>query len=118
MKRFGRAWTIAIVCAIASTLVDAQANHQPLPVARSRSAAQQPMAPASAQYQQVQKRLATGWNTWDAHSLTTQVLLPDGLAIHVGLKHNSTLYSDAFLGDALIGRQTPGAEQVFPGPHS
>ena len=50
--------------------------------------------------------------------MTTQVLLPDGLAIHVGLKHNSTLYSDAFLGDALIGRQTPGAEQVFPGPHS
>jgi putative isomerase len=76
------------------------------------------MASASAQYQQVQKRLATGWNTWDAHSVTTQVLLPDGLAIHVGLKHNSTLYSDAFLGDALIGRQTPGAEQVFPGPHS
>jgi putative isomerase len=76
------------------------------------------MAPASAQYQQVQKRLATGWNTWDVHSVTTQVLLPDGLAIHVGLKHNSTLYSDAFLGDALIGRQTEGAEQVFPGPHS
>jgi putative isomerase len=50
--------------------------------------------------------------------VTTQVLLPDGLAIHVGLKHNSTLYSDAFLGDALIGRQTLGAEQVFPGPHS
>jgi putative isomerase len=118
MKRFGRAWTIAIIYAIASPLADAQADHQPLPVARSRSAAQEPMAPASAQYQQVQKRLATGWNTWDVHSVTTQVLLPDGLAIHVGLKHNSTLYSDAFLGEALIGRQTPGAEQVFPGPHS
>jgi putative isomerase len=119
MKRFGRAWTIAIIYALASTLADAQADHQPLPIARSsRSAAQQPIAPASAQYQQVQKRLGTGWNTWDVHSVTTQVLLPDGLAIHVGLKHNSTLYSDAFLGDALIGRQTPGAEQVFPGPHS
>jgi putative isomerase len=118
MKRLGRAWTIAIVCAIASTLADAQADHQPLPGARSRSAAQEPMAPASTQYQLVQRRLATGWNTWDVHSVTTQVLLPDGLAIHVGLKHNSTLYSDAFLGDALIGRQTPGAEQVFPGPHS
>jgi putative isomerase len=121
MKKFGGAWTIAIVLTIASTLADAQADHQPRPVApaqRSRSSAQQPMAPASARYQQVQKRLATGWNTWDAHSVTTQVLLPDGLAIHVGLKHNSTLYGDAFLGDALIGRQTPGAEQVFPGPHS
>jgi len=58
------------------------------------------------------------WNTWDVHSVTTQVLLPDGLAIHMSLKHNSTLYGDAFLGDALIGRLTPDAEQVFPGPHS
>jgi putative isomerase len=110
MKKFGGAWTIVIVLTMASTLV-AQAQ-------RSRRAAQEPLAPSSARYQQVQKRLAAGWNTWDVHSVTTQVLLPDGLAIHVGLKHNSTLYSDAFLGDALIGRQTPGAEQVFPGPHS
>jgi hypothetical protein len=120
MKTPSGAWTIAILFTIASALADGQAVHQPLPAPaqRSRSAAQERIPPASAQYQQVQKRLATGWNTWDAHSVTTQVLLPDGLAIHVGLKHNSTLYSDAFLGDALIGRQTPGAEQVFPGPHS
>ena len=66
----------------------------------------------------MQKRLTAGWNTWDVHSVTTQVLLPDGLAIHVGLKHNTTDWRDAFLGDALIGRLTPDAEQVFPGPHS
>lgn len=120
MKKFGGAWTIAIVLTMASALAEGQAVHEPLPVApqRSRRAAQESLTPSSARYQQVQKRLATGWNTWDAHSVTTQVLLPDGLAIHVGLKHNSTLYSDAFLGDALIGRQTPDAEQVFPGPHS
>jgi hypothetical protein len=120
VKKFGETWTIAILLTIASTFADGQAIHKPLPTPaqRSRSAAQEPLAPASAQYREVQKRLATGWNTWDVHSVTTQVLLPDGLAIHVGLKHNSTLYSDAFLGDALIGRQTPGAEQVFPGPHS
>ena len=111
---------IAIVFTIASTLAFGQAVHKPLPAPalRSRSATRAPLAPPSAKYQQVQKRLASGWNTWDVHSVTTQVLLPDGLAIHVGLKHNSTLYSDAFLSDALIGRQTPGAEQVFPGPHS
>jgi putative isomerase len=121
MNKFAGAWTSAIVLTMASTLAEGQAVHQPLPVApaqRSRHAAQEPLAPSSAQYQQVQTRLAAGWNTWDVHSVTTQVLLPDGLAIHVGLEHNSTLYSDAFLGDALIGRQTPGAEQVFPGPHS
>jgi len=74
--------------------------------------------PASPQYEQVQQRLARGWNTWDVHSVTTHVLLPDGLAIHMAMKHNTTEGSDAFLEDALIGRQTPGAEQVTPGPHS
>jgi len=121
MKKLGGAWPILIVLTLASAFVEGQAIHQPIPGAppqRSRYAAQERLAPGSTQYQQVQKRLAAGWNTWDVHSVTTQVLLPDGLAIHVGWKHNSTLYSDAFLGDALIGRQTSGAEQVFPGSHS
>ena len=66
----------------------------------------------------MQARLARGWNTWDVHSVTTQVLLPEGLAIHVGMKHNTTLDGDAFLGDALIGRLEKGAEVVTPGPHA
>jgi hypothetical protein len=74
--------------------------------------------PRSAQYEQVQQRLAHGWNTWDVHSVATQVLLPDGVAIHAGLKHNSTLNGDAYLGDALIGRLDKDAEKVTPGPHS
>ncbi len=72
----------------------------------------------SAQYEEVQQRLARGWNTWDVHSVATQVLLPEGLAIHVGMKHNSTEYGDAFLGDALIGRLDQDAEVVTPGPHA
>ncbi len=64
------------------------------------------------------QRLARGWNTWDVHSVTTQVLLPEGLAIHVGMKHNTTLNGDAFLGDALIGRLDKDAEVVTPGPHA
>ncbi len=75
-------------------------------------------APPSANYRALQERLAQGWNTWDVHSVTTHVLLPEGLAIHVGLKHNTTEGGDAYLGDALIGRQSQGAEQVTPGPHS
>jgi hypothetical protein len=75
-------------------------------------------APRSQQYEEVQKRLARGWNTWDVHSVATQVLLPEGLAIHVGLKHNAGEWGDAFLGDALIGSQEPGAPVVTPGPHS
>jgi putative isomerase len=79
---------------------------------------QTPPAPLSEAYRQVQQRLAQGWNTWDVQSVATQVLLPQGLAIHAGLKHNTTVSGDAFLGNALIGRLTPGAEQVTPGPHS
>lgn len=75
-------------------------------------------APVSAEYKAVQQRLARGWNTWDVNSVATQVLLPEGLAIHVGMKHNSTEFQDAFLGDVLIGRLDKGAEQVVPGPHS
>jgi hypothetical protein len=74
--------------------------------------------PESAQYKEVQQRLAQGWNTWDVHSVTTHVLLPEGLAVRVGLKHNTTVWGDDFLSDALIGRLTSGAEEVFPGPHA
>ena len=75
-------------------------------------------AARSAEYQQVQQRLARGWNTWDVNSVLTHVLLPDGVAIRVSLKHRSTVGSDAYLGHALIGRQGNDAEQVFPGPHT
>ena len=70
------------------------------------------------EYKALQQRLASGWNTWDVNSVATQVLLPEGLAIHFGLKHNTTESQESFLSDILIGRLTPGAEQVFPGPHS
>ncbi len=72
----------------------------------------------SEQYERVQQHLARGWNTWDVHSVTTHVLLPDGLAIHVGLKNNTSEWGDSYLGDALIGRLEPGAEVVTPGPHA
>ncbi len=117
MKKLGAAWAVAIFLSNASIIAPGQSVAAKHEIA-SRSAAQGPSTPGSARYQQVQKRLTAGWNTWDVHSVTTQVLLPDGLAIHVGLKHNTTDWRDAFLGDALIGRLTPDAEQVFPGPHS
>lgn len=74
--------------------------------------------PVSANYLRVQAELARGWNTWDANSVTTHVLLPYGLAVHVGMKHNTSVSGDAFLRDVLIGRLEPGAEKVTPGPHS
>jgi len=109
-----------LVLAGGANLACAQASTAgKLPAEPSRFAPDQTApAPESENYQAVQHRLAQGWNTWDTNSVTTQVLLPDALAIHVGLKHNTTVWGDAFLQDALIGRLTPGAEKVTPGPHS
>jgi putative isomerase len=103
---------------VVKPLKDTSHSAQTIQTPSSRVAPQGTLPVTSLPYQQVQKRLATGWNSWDVNSVMTQVLLPDGLAIHVGLQHNSTLGGDSFLRDALIGRLTPGAEQVFPGPHS
>ena len=94
----------------------APAAHTPL---SERIAPDRPTPPPeSSTYRQLQARLASGWNTWDVNSVTTFVHLPDGLAIHVGMKHNSTLNGTDFLANPLIGRRSSGAEVVFPGPHS
>jgi hypothetical protein len=85
---------------------------------RNHESVQRARLPVSAEYMKVQHRLAQGWNTWDANSVMTHVLLPYGLAIHIGMKSNTSVSGDAFLRDALIGRLEPGAEQVTPGPHS
>lgn len=75
-------------------------------------------APRSAEYDAVQKRLASGWNTWDLHSVTTHVLLPTGLAIGMSVHCKTALNGEAFLTDALTGRPGQNTEQVFPGAHA
>src|ERR1039458_8840536 len=121
MKVCFRAFLILLCFARISrdALAQGDAVAPSFPAATSRRAAEQhaPLPP-SANYRALQQRLAQGWNTWDTNSVTTQVLLPEGLAIHFGLKHNTALNTDAFLGDVLIGRLQPGAEQVVPGPHA
>ncbi|MGZ6041435.1 MAG: hypothetical protein ACXWKW_04515, partial [Asticcacaulis sp.] len=74
--------------------------------------------PRSAGYAAVQARLQHGWNSWDTHTVTGQVLLPAGLEIRLGVKRVTTENSDAYLSDALIGRQGAQEERVFPGPHA
>lgn len=72
----------------------------------------------SPEYAQVQQRLSRGWNTWDVQSVTTQVLLPEGLGVRVGFLNKSRLAGESFLSTAFIGQLNPDAEQVFPGPHA
>jgi hypothetical protein len=106
-------------CVVSAQEKAGSAQPPEIVVAKSRMAeGATSIAPRSENYRELQRRLGQGWNTWDTNSVTTQVLLPEGLAIHVGLKHNATLGGDAFLSNALIGRLQQGAEQVVPGPHT
>jgi hypothetical protein len=75
-------------------------------------------APRSPEYEEVQANLGRGWNTWDVYSAAAQALLPEGFVLRVGLKHNTTLYADAFLPDVRIGLRGKEDEDVFPGPHT
>ncbi|HEX4319675.1 MAG TPA: trehalase family glycosidase [Acidobacteriaceae bacterium] len=79
----------------------------------SQSVKAQTPEQASTEYAAVQHRLAQGWNTWDTNSMTTHVLLPEGLAVHVDFKHNSTEFGDGFLEKTSVGAGT-----VFPGAHA
>jgi hypothetical protein len=69
----------------------------------------------SPEYSQIQHRLARGWNTWDVQSVTTQVLLPEGLAVRLGFLDKTRLAGESFLANPLIGRLDKNAEHIFPG---
>ena len=88
-----------------------------LPAGLAAQAAHDAVAPADA-YAAVQSRLSQGWNTWDTNSMMTEVLLPEGLAIHAGLKNNTGEFGDRFLRDAFVGQYSKGDARVTPGPHS
>lgn len=66
-------------------------------------------------YRALQHSLATGWNTWSTRSVLSHVLLPEGIALHLGLKEYHT---GQFLREALVGRFGEGAESVHPGLHA
>ena len=66
-------------------------------------------------YNEMQRKLASGWNTWNTRSVLSQVLLPEYFAINFQLQ---VLKSGAILREALIGRRGRDIENVIPGPHA
>jgi hypothetical protein len=68
----------------------------------------------SERYEQLQRRLATGWNTWDTRSVLTHVFLPYGSAINLNLVNAAGQRADVF----RIGDRNPDAPIMHPGPHS
>jgi putative isomerase len=76
-------------------------------------------------YQDLQKKIAHGWNTWNVRSVTSHVFLPEGFALNLALKEYK---AGRYLKEALIGRLQgdPGheyrggehVEVITPGPHA
>jgi hypothetical protein len=65
-------------------------------------------------YNQMQRNLAAGWNTWDTRSVLTHVLLPHGAAIDLNLKDTAGNRADAF----RIGNRAADAPVLRPGAHT
>ena len=69
------------------------------------------------EYRAIQHRLASGWNTWNTRSVTSHVLLPEGLAFNLAFKQHHWL-EEQYLAEPLIGRRGDDAEKIRPGLHA
>lgn len=67
------------------------------------------------EYENIQRELCKGWNTWNTRSVLSHVLLPMGYAVNLGVKNYAT---GAYLKEALIGRRGAGVEVIRPGLRS
>ncbi len=67
------------------------------------------------EYEEVQRRLAQGWNTWNTRSVLSHVLLPAALAINLGFKEYA---GGNHLRESLIGRFGADEEHIHPGARS
>lgn len=69
---------------------------------------------AQQHYEQLQRRLAQGWNTWDVRSVLTQVYLPYALAIDLQVEDADGHRHRRF----RIGDRAQDAPLLTPGPHA
>jgi len=69
------------------------------------------------QYANVQKQLASGWNTWNTQSVLSHVKLPEGLAVNVGFKNN-TISGNRYLHESYISTKDVREERIDPGYHA
>jgi hypothetical protein len=62
-------------------------------------------------YKQMQRELASGWNTWDTRSVLTHVFLPYGSAIDLNLINADNERAGSF----KIGDRNPDTPIMHPG---
>ncbi|MDR0749458.1 MAG: hypothetical protein LBF62_07795 [Tannerellaceae bacterium] len=72
------------------------------------------VASARRKYDEMQRSVARGWNTWDTRSVLRHVLLPYGVAIDINVASSDGKRADRF----FIGDREEGAAQMRPGAHS
>jgi len=78
-------------------------------------------------YEEILAKIAIGWNTWNARSVLSHVLLPEGFALNICFKEYK---AGRYLKESLIGRFQPKTdptleyrggeyvEEIFPGAHA
>jgi putative isomerase len=69
------------------------------------------------EYLEIQKRLQRGWSTHDSRSVTSHVLLPEGLSVSLGLKQTYWLGTYE-LRRPLVGQRGEHDEVIRPGYHA
>jgi putative isomerase len=69
------------------------------------------------QYRLMQKKLATGWNTWNTRSVLSHVLLPYGLNVQLCI-NNTFISGNHYLRDAYISSKEQRPEKITPGYHA
>jgi hypothetical protein len=72
-----------------------------------------PESPAK-RYEQIQRKLASGWNTWDTYSVLNHVWLPQGLAVDIQLISADGERRDYF----RIGERGEDAPLLHAGAHT
>ncbi len=91
---------VSLVASAVVVALAAPAGARAAPAA-ARASAVKPTA-RSARYQQLQKELSRGWNTWNTNSVLSHVLLPEAFAVSLGIK--PTWNDGRYLGEALRGK--------------
>lgn len=68
-------------------------------------------------YRALQNKLASGWNTWNTRSVLSYVLLPQGLAVNIGVKSNG-ITTHRYVHEAYISTKELRPETVVAGYHA
>ncbi len=69
---------------------------------------------AQNRYDELQRSIAKGWNTWDTRSVLKHVLLPYGISIDINLESADGVRVNQF----FIGDREEGSAQMRPGAHT